>query len=83
MPRQLLVGQAGPGRVSGPHLPLKQFAQKPDRVGIAAQRQAQIRRQLPHHIVVRIVPQHQQIFFQSLCGLAFLQKLLRALHALP
>ena len=82
MPRQLLVSQAGARRIPRPHLPLKQFAQQPDRVGIAAQRKAQIGRQLPHYIIFRIVFQDQQILFQRLRGLALLQKLLRALDAL-
>ena len=83
MPRQLLVSQARPGRIPGSHLPLKQISQQLHRVGISIQREAQIRRQLPHHIVLRIVAQDQQILFQRVRGLAFLQKLLRTLHALP
>ena len=83
MPRQLLISQARPRRIARPYLAFKKIPQKPDRVGIAIQRKAQIRRQLPHHIIVRIIPQHQQILFQSLCGLALLQKLLRALYAPP
>src|SRR5580692_11007180 len=83
VPRQLLVSQAGASRVPGPHLALEQIAQQPDRVGIAAQRQAQIRGQLPHHVVLHIIPQHKEIFVKGFRSLAFLQKLLRALHALP
>jgi hypothetical protein len=82
MPRQLLVSQAGASRIPGPHLAFKQIAQQLDRVRVAAQRKTQIRRQLPHHIVFRIVLENKEILFQSLRGLAFLQKLLRALHAL-
>ena len=83
MPCQLLIGQARARRVPGPHLPFKQFAQKPYRIGITVHRKAQVRRQLPHHVILRIIPQYQQILFQSLRSLAFLQKLLRALYALP
>src|ERR1035438_4928287 len=83
MPCQFLVGQARARRVSYPHLPLKQIAQQLDRIRIAIQRKAQVRRQLPNDIILRIVLQDKQILFQSIRGLAFLQKLLRALHALP
>ena len=61
MPRQLLVSQTGPGRIPRPNLPLKQVPQQLHCVRIAPQRKTQIRRQLPHHIIVCIVPQNQQI----------------------
>ena len=65
------------------HLPLKQLAQQLHRLGIAAQREAQISRQLPHYIIFRIVSQDQQILFEGIGGLPFLQEFFRTLHALP
>jgi hypothetical protein len=80
MARQLLIGQAGSRGISCIHLPLKQFAQKPNRIAAPILRQTQIRRQRAHSIIFGIVPQDQQIFFQRFGGLALLKKFSGALH---
>ncbi len=82
MPDQLFVGQAGAGRVASNHLPLKEFAQQADGVAVAAQGKREVRRQLPHGIVVRIVPQDLQVLVKGLGRLTLLQEFLRPLDAL-
>jgi hypothetical protein len=63
-------------------LPLKQFSQQLHGLNVSAQRQAQVRRQLPDNVIFVIVFEDQQVFFEGFSGLAFLQELLRALNAL-
>ena len=76
---QFLVGQAGPSRLLCGHLPIEEFAEQTDCLRSLIQGKAQIRRHLPHVVILRIVLQDQQVFRQCLGRLAFLQELFRLL----
>ncbi len=82
MAHKLFISQAGAGRVPCSYLALKQLTQQADGVTITAQREAKIGCKLPDYIIFRVIPQNEQVFFQGLRGLSFLQEFFRALGAL-
>ena len=69
--RQLFISQAGSRGIRRRYLPLKQLSHQLHRLRSLIQRETQVRRHLPHIVVLRIAFQNLQVFRQRVGRLPF------------